>query len=539
MKFNKIQIIKIQGFLILPVLLLGVALTQAADPKKTLNYMMRTEPPQLNTVRSTDSESGFILGHLMQGLTTIGKTGKAEPGVAEKWEIKGLNATFHLRKNAKWSDGKPVTAHDFEFAWKTVLDPKTASEYAFLLYPIKNAEAINKGKKPLAELGVKAVDDTTLAVALEKPCAYFDGLVTFQTTYPVREDIYNKFGDKYGADADKMVFNGPFVLTKWVHGAELILDKNPNFWDKASIKLDRIAIPYISPDNNAQFNFFKDKKIDVVDQLSSDDLPKAQAQKYKIQTFSDGSVWYLEFNNRAGRATANKNLRKAIKLVFDSKEYVQRVVRVPGTKPGLGLIPSWMRGQKSMFRTEYPIKYSSPNIAEAKKLIAEAKKELGGTIPSLVFLTDDTPFAGRSAEFFQSLFKTNLGVDLKIDKQIFKQRLAKMLAGDFDIVAAGWGPDYNDPMTFAELKTSWNENNRGKYNNPKYDALITKALESSDQKVRLNAMAEAEKILLEQDVGIVMTYERIKPYVTHPWVQGVVRRAVGFDPDFTHVSLNK
>lgn len=513
------------------------ALAATGSANKTLSYALSTEPPQLNSLKSTDTESFFILGHTMEGLTRYGKSGEIVPGVAEKWTMNDQGATFTLRKNAKWSDGKPVTAKDFLFSWRALVNPKTASEYAFIMYPVKNAEAINKGKLDPKELGVSAPDDYTVKVVFEKPCGYFLGLTAFGSFMPIREDFYNSKKDRYAADAGDLVYNGPFMLTKWTHGASLALDKNPNYWNKDRIALDRIDIPYITPDNNARFNFFKDNKVDLLETLNKDDLQKAQAERLKMKNFADGTLLFLEFNFRDKRPTANKNLRKAIASVFNADEYVNRVVGIPGTKPGLGLIPQWLRGSKDLFRKEHPMAARKANVAEGKKLIELAKKEMGVTsIPPLVWLTGDTPLSAKEAEYFQSLLKTTLGLELKIDKQIFKQRLAKMSAGDFDIVAAGWGPDYSDPMTFAELMTSWNENNRGQYKNAAYDKLIRSAQATAHATTRMTAMADAEKLAID-DFAILPLFERTKVYVHHDRVEGIVRHAVGPDPDFTMASI--
>ncbi len=508
-----------------------------ASAGKVITLSLTSEPPQLNTSKATDTASGFILGHVNEGLMRNGKNGETVPGVAEKYEINDKGATFHLRKTAKWSDGKPVTAKDFVFAWRLAVDPKNASEYAFILYPVKNAEAVNQGKKPVTELGVKAVDDYTLKVEFEKPCGYFLGLTAFVTYMPIREDFYKTRNDKYGAESADLLSNGPFVLSKWVHGASLQMDKNPNYWNAAAVKIDRIEIPYITNDNTAIFNFFKDKKIDMIERLGKDELPLAQKAGYRMNSYSDGSVWYMEFNFRDGRATKNKNLRKAIEAVFNPKEYTTKIVAIPGTKELNALIPSWIKGTKDSFRKEYKVADHKTDLAAAKKFADAARKELGGSIPALIWLCDDTPSASREAEYFQSVFKQQLGIDLKIDKQIFKQRLAKMTAGDFDIVAAGWGPDYADPMTFADLKTSWNENNRGLWKNAEYDKLIRLAQSTSNVKKRMDAMAAAEKIMLD-DVAILPKYERVQIFVTHDRLKGVQRKQIGADPDLTAATVN-
>jgi oligopeptide transport system substrate-binding protein len=513
-----------------------LSVASPASAQKVVRFALSTEPPNLNSMKATDQQSFFVLGHVMEGLTRNGKDGAVAPGVAEKWTINDKEATFTLRKDAKWSDGKPVTANDFVFAWRTAVDPKTASEYAFILYPVKNAEAINQGKTPVTDLGVKAEGDHILKVTFEKPCGYFLGLTAFATYLPVREDFFATKKDKFAADAGDMLYNGPFKLTQWVHNASLGMDKNEHYWNKGSIKLDRIEVPYITSDAMARFNFFKDKKVDLLEAVGKDELPRAQAEKYKLKSHSDGSVFFMEFNFREKRPTTNKALRQAIARIINKDEYISKVVAIPGTKPGKTLVPTWVRGVKETFRKEYPYTPAKMNVAEAKKLVEQAKKELGGTLPALVWLTGDSPFAAREAEYFQNQFKNHLGIDLKIDKQIFKQRLAKMTAGEFDIVAAGWGPDFADPMTFAELMASWNENNRGKWVNAEYDRLIREAQATSNPKKRMDAMAKAEKIALE-DLAIIPTYERTIIWTHRDTVQGVSRNVMGADPDFTGATV--
>lgn len=512
--------------------------TAVAAPEQKISLALQGEPPNLDATKATDTDSFFIIGHTMEGLTRYSKTGTIIPGVAEKWEINDKTATFHLRKDAKWSDGTPITAKDFIFSWKTVLDPKTASEYSFILYPIKNAEAINTGKMPITNLGVVAKDDHTLEITFEKPCGYFLSLTPFATYMPIKEEFYKAQAGKYAAEATNLLYNGPFTLTKWVHGASLQLTKNPNYWNAKSIALNMIDIPFITPDDSARFNLFKSAKIDILT-LSKDNLQNAQREKFKLNKFSDGTLFFMRFNMRDGRPTANKKLRKALAYAINYNDYINKVIGIPGTLPGTGLVPTYMMGATKTFRSENPVPVRKQNLVEAKKLIAEAKKELNITGPlSLVWLTGDTPTGTKEAEYFQSLFKTHLGIDLKIDKQIFKQRLAKSSAGDFDIEAAGWGPDYADPMTFVDLFTTWNNNNNGKWANKEYDAFVRKAMNTTKQKDRMQAMAAAEKILLEE-FPIIPTYERTVMFTHSDRLQGIVRRAVGYDPDYTNAKVVK
>jgi oligopeptide transport system substrate-binding protein len=460
------------------------------------------------------------------------------PGVAERWEIGPEKATFWLRENAAWSDGKPVTAHDFVFAWQTVVDPATASEYAFIMYAIKNAEAINTGKMRRNQLGARALSDRVLEVDFEQPIAFFDKLVAFGVYNPVRQDFYESRAGRYGADAVDLLYNGPFMVTQWVHGARLRMEKNPHYWNKDAIWLNVIDIPYITRDTKTAVNLFKSGAIARTG-LDTEQLEDAMRLRWKLGRYNDGSVFYIDFNFRPDRVTSNHNLRKALQLVSDSGELVNKVIALPGYQPAVSLFPAWLKGVEKPFRQEYPPTPVKPDYTAARQHLEMAKKELGlEQIPPLVLLSDDSPISNRQTEYFQNLFMRTLGIEIKIDKQIFKQRLAKMTAGDFDMVAAGWGPDYDDPLTFGDLYASWNANNRGKYNNPALDRQVRIAQGSLDPRTRMNAFGEIQRILIE-DAVMLPNYERGRVYVQDPRLKDVVYRAVGTDPDYTNAYLTE
>ena len=504
----------------------------------TITVFLREEPPQLNSSLSTDQVSGSVLGHVIEGLLRYDENNRLAPAVAERWEVRENGATFWLREDARWSDGEPVTAHDFVFGWKTGLDPANASAYAFILYAIKNGEAINKGEMPLESLGVRAIDDHTLEVEFERPLAYFDKLVAFSTYAPIREDFYRATQGAYGADADKLLYNGPFVISSWVHGASLKMDRNPLYWDKDRAKLDAIDFAYITSDANATLNLFKDNKIAYAS-LQSENLNNAMELRWQIDRFMDGSVFYIEFNHREGRPTANHHLRKALQLATDSAELVYKVTKLPGYLPGESLFPVWLKGVDGFLREEYPANYPAMDVEKARWHLAKAKEELGiDEFPPLVLLSGDNPISSIQSEYYQQVFKKHLGLDIKIDKQIFKQRLAKMLSGDFDMVLAGWGPDYDDPLTFGDLFASWNLNNRGQYRNPELDKWVRVAQNEQDVQARMDAFGEIQRILID-DAVILPNYERGVTYVTHPQLKGMVRRAVGADPDFTNAWIEE
>ena len=498
----------------------------------TITLSLGGEPPQLDSTRGTDAVSFNILGHTMEGLLRYDADNRLVGGVAERWVIGDATATFRLRPEARWSNGEPITAHDFVFAWRKVLDPLNASEYAFILYGLKNAEAVNRGEMPLESLGVLAVDDRTLEVHLERPVPYFDKLVAFATYNPINEAFYRSREGRYAADADDLLFNGPFTIASWVHGASIRLEKNPHYWNADRIRLNAIDYAYFTTDSNAIINLFKDGKTALAG-LVAENLNDALQRRWHIKRFSDGAVFFMEFNHREDRLTRNYHLRRAIQAVNDSPELVYRIIKLPGNLPGASLFPVWLKGVDGYFRQEYPLTDPPPDDDLGRRHLATAIDELGlDGPPTLVMLIGDSPTAKKQAEYYQNVYKQKLGIDIRIDAQIFKQRLAKMTAGDFDIVMAGWGPDYDDPMTFADLFASWNENNRGRYSNPELDEAVDVARSSSDTATRMDAMAKVQQILYD-DAVIVVNYERGSVYVSHPRLRGIVRRAVGTDPDYT------
>ena len=428
----------------------GAAAQRAIDfETRTITLALEQEPPQLDSTRATDAISFRILGHVMEGLLRYDADNRLVPGVAERWEIRPEGATFWLREDAHWSDGQPVTAYDFVFAWRKVVDPDNASQYAYILYPVKNAEAISTRRMPVERLGVRAVGDRLLEVEFERPVAFFDKLVAFETYLPVREDFYGSRDGRYGADATDLLYNGPFALTRWVHGAHVRLEKNPYYWNRDEIWLNVIDMPYVTSDVTATVNLFKDGSIASTG-LGPEQLDEAMKLRWDLGRHIDGSVFYIDFNFRPGRPTSNFHLRRALQLVNDPPELVNKVIAVPGYQPGVSLFPGWLTGVDGPLRMEYPPPVVTPDHARARDHLAIARSELG-EIPALVLLADDTPNAVRLAEYYQNLFQRVLGMEIRLDQQIFKQRLEKMELGDFDMVMAGWGPDYADPLTFGDL----------------------------------------------------------------------------------------
>jgi oligopeptide transport system substrate-binding protein len=532
----------------LSLCLLGPGLVQAQGSSNTavdfatqsIQLGMTSEPRNLNSMKATDQLSVFLLEHVMEGLLRKDEHNQLAPGMAERWEMDGTRAKFWLRKDAEWSDGVPLTAHDFVFAWRSVVNPATAAEYASMMYVVKNGEAINSGELPLEALGITALDDYTLEVELEAPTGYFLQLMTFMIFFPVREDFYLAQDGRYFADVDNMVFNGPFRITRWVHSAALRMEKNPRYWNRDVVHLNVIDIPYITPDSAARFNLFKDGKIAIEEGLvglEAEQLRNALDSRLRIHSHSDGTLFYLEFNHRTDRPTNNLNLRRAMQSVFDPEELVYKVIGIAGYRPGVAIQPSYMLGKQRLFREEYPVQRPPLDLAQAREYLELAKAELGvDAIPPLAILADEREISRLQAQYFQSLFQRTLGLDIKVDVQTFKIRLDKMLYGDFDLVLAGWGPDFEDPMTFADLFASWNVNNRGRYESDLYDNYVRTAQASSDPIVRMDAMGKAQQLIID-DATVLPTYERVANTVQHPKLSGVVFKQTGSSMILTYARV--
>ena len=503
----------------------------------TITLALTEEPPQLDSTRATDQVSGMLLGHVMEGLLRYNTENQLTEGVAKSWTLNETEAVFELRDDAMWSNGTPVTAHDFVFSWRKVVEPATASQYAFIVFPIKNGEAINTGKMPSSELGVTAVDDRTLHVQLELPTPHFLKLMAFPTYFPINEAFYESIGGGYGANAEDLIFNGPFVMSRWAHGANVKFVKNQTYWNRDAVKLNEINFAYILRDTKATLNLFESGEI-VQAGLNAEELDRAMKNRWRIKQHNDGSVFYTSLNHRPGRITANYNLRRALQLVNDPHELVNKVIKLPGILPGESVFPVWLRGVKGYFREEYPATVHVPNEELGRKHLAMALEELNlDQLPPLFLLTGDNPATHKQSEYYQNLFKKKLGIEIKIDRQIFKQRLDKMTNGDFDLVMAGWGPDYDDALTFGDLFATWNENNRGRFSNAELDAQVAIAQSSSDQRVRMEAFGKIQQLLYD-NAAILMNYERGSLYVVDDRVKGIVRRAVGIDPDYSFAYID-
>jgi oligopeptide transport system substrate-binding protein len=520
------------GFILLlaPLVLQAAAVDYA---KQSITIALTQEPPSLDTVRATDIVSFFVIGHVQEGLVRFDQRGATAPAVASSWVVSDTTIDFTLRPEARWSDGSQVTAADFVYAWRLLVTPASAAAYASIMYPVKNAEKIQRGELPATALGVTALSATLLRVELERPCGYCVSLMAHGAFFPIKQSFREAQGTDYGVEAANLLYNGPFELSSWTHGASLLLVKNPDYWQRDKVHLNAINIAYITEDNRARLNLFRDGSIALA-RLGAETVADAAGQGLRLRTFATGGMSYLRFNVAPDRLLAEHKLRQAIQLIFDSDEFVNKVIGIPGYKPAYGFFPSWLPGAANTFANEYPLAKIMPDAVRARQLVDEVRALVGDR--SLTLLTVASPTGAKIAEYLQGIIAKQLGLAVKVDQQTFKQYLVKAEQGDFDIALSSWYPDFNDVVTYADLFASWNANNRGHYASAEYDRVLGLLQSTSAPAERMAAAARLQTIL-QEDVPIIPMAETGSAYLQHPKLRGVARHVLGADPDYSRARV--
>ena len=485
------------------------------------------EPPTLDSSLSEDASSSFVLGTIHEGLVRTDARGNIEPGIAESWTLTESGAVFNLRDDAKWNDGRKITAHDFVYAWQRLVDPKTgASGSTFFAHVFKNGTRILKGEVDKSKLGARAVDDVTLEVTTSRPIPYLLKALSTINFAPLREDFVNRQGDKFAAEYDKMLFSGPFILTSWVHGASLGFQKNPNYWNIKAVSLKSIDAAYITSDKRALLNLYQASELATLD-LNANILNDAIENGHRIRKKANHCSSIITLNHRPERATSNRNLRKALQYSFDPSIFANRIIGLPGSIPSYSVFSSYLKAEGEAFTERYPITQNIPDPDKAKQHLALAKAELG-KVPTLVLLSREG--RGKQDEYLQALFKASLGIEVKIDRQSFKQSIVRLINGEFDLAFSGFcSGTVDDPFITATNYTSTHPYNDGHFTNPAYDKLFEFTNHSSDQPARMKAFADMQQILFDEAV-VLPTHESSDIYIQ---AQQVKRLYYGANWDFS------
>ncbi len=467
----------------------------ASAPPQVLNWGNGAEPKDLDPHIVTGVPEFEILQNLFEGL--VGKdprTLKPIPGAAESWKISkdGKTYTFKIRSNAVWSDGTPVTANDFVYSWTRLLEPKTASEYAYQGYYFKNGEAYNTGKlKDASQLGFKATDKRTLVVSLEHPVPFFLSLLYHHSLYPVPKQAIEKYGARW-TRPENMVSNGAFVLADWEMNKVIKLKKNLKYWDAGKVALTDVNV-YPTENLDTEEKMFRTNELQVTNEVPLEKLPFWQKDKSGVfQSYPYLGTYFYRLN--VTKAPLNdKRVRKALNLAINRDELIKYVTK------GNQLAATAFTPPNTAGYTPIPrLPSDLSRLDEAKKLLAEAGYPGGKGMPSIEILYNTHEGHKKIAEAVQQMLKQNLGINVTLLNQEWKVYLDSQRTLSYQIARAGWIGDYNDPNTFLDMFLTGGGNNETGWSNKTYDTLIGQAAQELNPKKRLAIFQKAEDILLDE-----------------------------------------
>ncbi len=501
------------------------------EEEMVLNWDLGADPKTLDPGLNSANDGGHIINNTFEGLMREVK-GKLVPATAESYEVSedGLTYTFKIREDAKWSDGKPVTAHDFEFAWKRALKPEVASEYGFQLFYIKGAQDFYEGKEgaTIDDVAIKTLDDKTLQVELVAPTPYFLNLTSFYTYMPVREDVVDNDG-VWAKDPEKAISNGPFKLAEYTSADKVVLVKNEHYWDAENVKLDKI-IGTMIVDQSTRLTAFEAGEIDAADEPPVQEIPRLLAEEPSFQILPLLGTYYYIFNVDK-EPTNDVRVRKALAYAIDRKAITEQITK-GGQKPATGYVPEGLYlSDGRQFREvagDYGIDPNQAMVEEAKELLAEAGYPNGEGFPKLTLVYNTNDNHKAVAEAIQEMWKQNLGIEVELTNQEWAVFQDTRHQGNFEIARAGWLADYSDPMTFLDMWTSYSGNNDAQWrwkeseafphdtilnpSNKEFEELIEKSKLSSGEE-RDNALLEAEKIMMDEMVVMPIYYYTDPTYV--------------------------
>ena len=527
----------------------GGADAAAAAAGASINVMLYTNVMSLDTNLATDGDSFEVIADCIDGLTQMDADGAAIPALAEKIDVSddGKTYTFTLR-DAKWSNGTPVTAKDFVFAWRRIC--QEAGEYAYMMDEIANikgAAAIVSGdEKDTTTLGVTAKDDKTLVVELDVPVPFFESLMYFPTFYPINEEFYTSLGDgAYGTSPETFLSNGAFVLSNYTPGtASLSVTKNPDYWDAQNVSLAGINYQVVGSSDNA-LTAFKSNSLDIA-MISGNQVASAEGDadlKDKLEVTGAGYMWYVTFSqtekNAEGGMLANKNLRLAITNAIDRQALVDNYV-MDGSLPTYTAVPPQFAASASTgedFSADQKMfsEFIGYDVEKAKKYFEDAKKELGkdSFTFTMIYGNNEGDEVEKVAQAIKEQVEGNLsGITLNLQGMTKAERLDKMQEDNYDVALTRWGPDYADPMTYLGMWITNNSNNYGFWSNEEYDKIIAECTTGklvSDYDARWAALYDAETLVMQEAV-IAPLYTKANANLINPRVKGV---------EFHPVALNR
>ena len=489
----------------------------------TLNMRNTMEPTSLNTLLATYAYDFTPINAMIECLYRDDENDVPQPAGAETVDISDdkLVYTFHLREDATWSNGDPVVATDYEFAWQQALNPEVASDYAYMLYFIHNAEPYFNGEVEWSEVGVKVIDDHTLEVTLDNPLPYATDLFAFPTLAPINQKFYEEVGaDKYATDAEYFCCNGMYELTEWSHNSEIVFEKREEYWNADAVGPDTIVYKIIT-DSQAGLNSYLSREIDYTDLDSGEVVQQAEAAGFEVGVKPARSSYYLIVNTE-DEFMSNQNLRLALAYSIDKQALVDTVYQ-NDNQPMTSFTPPAIMGaagadgptfQEALLEERGEMYPASGDLEKAQEYLQAALEELGCTVDELNLSIDcaDDSLRRNCATFLQEQWRQNLGIEnIAVNSMQTKQVSANRQSGDYCMSLGGWSPDYNDAINFLDLWVTDGGNNDSFWSNEEYDNLIAQATAEADEEVRQQYLFDAEEILAAE-MPVIPLYWQCQNY---------------------------
>jgi oligopeptide transport system substrate-binding protein len=516
----------------------GKKATSASTRENTVSACFGSEPNTIDPALNSAVDGAIYLQHTHEGLYKYEDSGifatsginyaRTVPGMAAGEPQKTVNndgtvtLVYTLRSGLKWSDGSPLTAGDFVYTWQRLVDPETAADYCYMIDMIENANAIMEDEMDKSKLGVRAINDVTLEIKLTFDCPFFDEIMAFPATFPVKRAVIDKSGDQWTFDPSTYVSNGPYRMKEWVHNSYILLEKNPNYY--TAVNGPEFLRFVLMNDENAMLASFRAGEIDFIQSFPADEIPSLlKSGDLKISDYL--GTYYVSINTQKPPFT-DARVRKAFALAIDRNYIVNQVTR-GGQKPAGGFVPAGMSDAAvgSDFRKsggDYIRLAESDyerNITEAQGLLADAGYPGGRGFPVIEYLYNTNDVHRAVGEALQNMWRTALGVNITLGNQEWNVFLDTRKKGNYSIARDGWIGDYNDPINFLDMFQTGGGNNNPQYANREFDELIAKAKSTAIQADRMKYLHQAEDLLVGRDMAVSPIYFYTNPYMINPRVK--------------------